>query len=485
MSQTENSHLNNYINKNTNQNGSVLRHVLVVGAGLAGVECSWYLANRGIKVFLVEGKFLSLNPAQKFQNLLAELVCSNSLKSVDNESPHGVLKREMSLFNSLIIEAAYQTRVPAGDALAVDRELFSQYITNAILSNKNITLIKEQLADPMLKMKELSCDYVVIATGPLTSSPLDIWIRNNFEGDFYFYDAIAPVVDGESLDYSKLYWKDRYKDQKDHNDQNQDKSQSEIGYLNAPFDSKDHYIKFVEALRDGEKVSSRDFEELKFFESCLPVDVMAQRGVDTLRFSCMKPVGLEYADGKRADGKRPYAVVQLRRENLLGDAYNLVGFQTRLTYREQERIFKMIPGFENAKFLKFGSIHRNSFLFAKKVLNSDLSSKKFSKLFFAGQITGVEGYTESAASGIYVGYQILHDLHGLHGNKNWPLESAMGSLINYLMTIPEGSTPSPSNINMGLFPPLEISGKIAKNVKRKLIAERAYKVMSDFCLNKL
>ncbi|MBF0300971.1 MAG: methylenetetrahydrofolate--tRNA-(uracil(54)-C(5))-methyltransferase (FADH(2)-oxidizing) TrmFO, partial [Oligoflexia bacterium] len=441
---------------------------------------------------------------------------------------HGILKSEMELFNSLVLKAAYKTRVPAGGALAVDRTLFSEYITNEISNHKNISLIKEEVIDPIAKMKELSCNFVVLASGPLTTESLEEWIKKNIaesNDDFYFYDAIAPVVEGESLDYSKLYWKDRYKDRykdsyKDsYQDNSETQNQSEvIGYLNAPL-NKEQYEQFVQALIDAQKVDARDFEELKFFESCLPIDVMAQRGKDTLRFSCMKPVGLEFADGKR-----PYAVVQLRRENLLGDAYNLVGFQTRLTYREQDRIFKMIPGFENANFLKFGSIHRNSFLFAKKVLNCDLSSKKYPELYFAGQITGVEGYTESAASGIFVAHQIykkicspnldlpyLSKVHNLNSNwsncsngsnesnesngSNWPLESAIGSLINYLMTLPLGSTPTPTNINMGLFPPilplseLPLSNsmvkkgkfKMGKNEKRKLIAERALKVMNEFC----
>ena len=261
-----------------------------------------------------------------------------------------------------------------------------------------------------------------MATGPLTSEPLEKWIMANVsKSDFYFYDAIAPVVDGDSLDYTKLYYKDRHKESVDG---------EEADYLNAPM-NKEQYEAFVSELVKGEKVPPANFEELKYFEACLPIDTLATRGKDTPRFGCMKPIGLSSPEGESY-----YAVVQLRRENLLGSAFNLVGFQTRLTYKEQQRIFKMIPGLENASFIHLGSVHRNSFLNARKLLNFDLSCKEFPRLFFAGQMTGVEGYTESASMGLYTGYQVLRKLNELE-SQNFPLESAIGGLINYLMTVPK------------------------------------------------
>jgi methylenetetrahydrofolate--tRNA-(uracil-5-)-methyltransferase len=278
------------------------------------------------------------------------------------------------------------------------------------------------------------------------------------KGDFYFYDAIAPVVDADSLDYSKLYFKDRHKELDDSAD-----------YLNAPM-NEEQYYEFVDALRTGETVKAKDFEDYKFFEACLPIDLMAQRGVDTPRFSCMKPIGLELEDGTQ-----PYAVVQLRKENLLGSAFNLVGFQTRLTYPEQKRVFSMIPGFENAQFIHLGSVHRNSYLNAKKLLNPDMSSKLKNNIFFAGQISGVEGYTESSAMGLYVASQLARQLEG-KDSISWPVETGIGALVNYLMT---NDKPTPSNINFGLLPTVALSKeqrrdrKKRKKVKKQLAAQRA------------
>jgi len=319
--------------------------------------------------------------------------------------------------------------------------------------------------DPIETAKQFECDKIIIATGPLTTDHLSAWIKENLApDDFYFYDAIAPVVDAESLNYDKLYFKDRYKD-----------DATEADYLNAPF-SKIEYEQFVKAMVEAQKVPRQHFEQERFFEACLPVDLMAERGVDTPRFSCMKPVGLEQ-DKKNP----PYAVVQLRKENLLGSAFNLVGFQNRLTYSEQVRVFKMIPGFENASFLHLGSVHRNSFLNAKKLLNQDLSSKKYPHLFFAGQMTGVEGYTESASMGQYVAWNMVEQFK-LKEFRPWPVETAIGALINYLMT---SDKPSPSNINFGLLPPVTLTKEQRKNKKRKsikkmLVAEKAQKIFDQF-----
>jgi methylenetetrahydrofolate--tRNA-(uracil-5-)-methyltransferase len=427
-----------------------MHKVLVIGAGLAGSEASYFLAQRGIKVILCETKTKKLNPAQKIP-LFAELVCTNSLKSMEPETPHGLLKTEMTALGSLVLKAGYASKVPAGDALAVDREQFSGFITNTLSTHPNITIIHEEVVDPVQMMKKCEAQFVIVATGPLTTDGLADWIKKEIAlDDFYFYDAIAPVVDADTLDYSKLYFKDRHKP-----------ADESADYLNAPFDDKEYYRKFITELQNAEKVPSKDFEDYKFFEACLPIDLMAERGIDVARYSCMKPIGLE----KNTEERRPYAVVQLRKENLLGSAYNMVGFQTRLTYKEQVRVFRMIPGFENASFLHLGSVHRNSYLNSRKVLNFDMSSLKYSNVFFAGQITGVEGYTESATMGLYVAVQIWRQCNKLQSIK-FPVETCIGALVNYIMT---NEKPTPSNINFGLLPTIEITKEERKSGDKKKI----------------
>ena len=438
---------------------------MVIGAGLAGCDASFFLASHEIEVVLVECKGIEKNPAQKLSSF-AELVCTNSLKSKEPSSAHGLLKVEMNKLGSIILDCATEAAVPAGDALAVDREKFSDLVTHKITSHPLITKVEREAIDPIALMKEYECQYVLVATGPLTTDKLSSWIQSEIsEDDFYFYDAIAPVVDADSLDYTKLYYKDRHKPATESAD-----------YLNAPM-SEDQYYKFIEELVDATKVQPKDFEEYRFFEACLPIDLMAERGKDTPRFSCMKPIGLE----REEDEKRPFAVVQLRKENLLGSAFNLVGFQTRLTYPEQKRVFSLIPGFENAQFIHLGSVHRNSFLNARKLLNWDLSSKKYPELFFAGQMTGVEGYTESASCGLYVAYQILKRIKGVEF-KPWPVETAMGALINYIMTCEK---PAPSNINFGLIPPVSLNKeqrrqKKRKKIKKELASKRAVEFFDRF-----
>jgi methylenetetrahydrofolate--tRNA-(uracil-5-)-methyltransferase len=456
--------------------------VLVIGAGLAGSEVAWYLAEKGIRVVLCEAKKLKLNPAQKIPDF-AELVCTNSLKSQVPESAHGMLKTEMSALGSLILKKAYEAKVPAGDALAVDRELFSKIITETLTNHPNITVVAEDVLNPISAKEKYKADLVVVASGPLTTEELAKWLSTELSiptpdgerpdryksEDFYFYDAIAPVVDADTLDYSKMYHKERHKLVSEN-------PEKEPDYLNAPL-NKEEYEKFIYELVNAEKVPPKNFEDYKFFESCLPIDTMAERGPETARFSCMKPVGLELPDGSL-----PWACVQLRKENLLGSAYNMVGFQTRLTYKEQMRVFRMIPGFENASFIHLGSVHRNSFLNSKKLLNFDLSSKKFPNIYFAGQITGVEGYTESAAIGLYVGFQIERKLKKLEPIP-FPIETTIGSLINFIMTVPK---PVPSNINTGLMPPVELTKEERrrrhelKSIKKAKIAKRANEVFSKF-----
>lgn len=437
--------------------------VLVVGAGLAGSEASFFLAERGVEVVLVECKTIKLNPAQKNPGF-AELVCTNSLKSKEPTSAHGLLKLEMEALGSLVLKAATATAVPAGDALAVDREAFSKLITEKLSTHSKIKIVSREVTDPMALAQEFNCDQIILATGPLTTDPLAEWIKKEISGDdFYFYDAIAPVVDADSLDYSKLYYKDRWKDNEEHAD-----------YLNAPM-TKEQYKIFIDELVKAEKVPAKDFEKSIFFESCLPIDVMAERGADTPRFSCMKPIGL-----KMKDGTMPYAVVQLRKENLLGSAFNLVGFQTRLTYKDQVRVFRLIPGLEEASFIHLGSVHRNSFLNSAKLLNLDLSSKKIPQIHFAGQMTGVEGYTESASLGLYVGYQILRKIQG-QDVQAFPVQTAIGALINYIMTCEK---PIPSNINFGLIPTPQVQTKgkrgDRKKVKKAAAVDIAQQKMKEF-----
>lgn len=444
----------------------MVKRILVVGAGLAGCEVAFSLASNGLEVVLCEAKRKNKNPAQKI-NDFAELVCTNSLKSKDPYSSHGLLKTEMMAMGSVILSSAKQTAVPAGDALAVDRELFSKAVTEALEGHEKIKIIDRQIDDPIIAMQEFDCQLCVISTGPLTSSGMENWIKKEISSDdYYFYDAIAPVVDADTLDYSKLYFKDRYKEANETAD-----------YLNAPM-TKEQYENFIEQLISAKKTPVKEFESEVFFESCLPIDVMAERGRDTARFSCMKPVGLSLGGDRRDE---PYAVVQLRKENLIGSAYNLVGFQTRLTYSEQVRVFRLIPGLEQASFLHLGSVHRNSFLNTKKLLNEDLSLKKDNRIYFAGQITGVEGYTESAACGLYVASQILRKIKGKQ-ILLWPKETAIGALINYILT---SEKPSPSNINFGLMPTIPLSKDQRKKgspkmMRKKLVAQRAIEVFTEF-----
>ncbi|TNE95403.1 MAG: methylenetetrahydrofolate--tRNA-(uracil(54)-C(5))-methyltransferase (FADH(2)-oxidizing) TrmFO [Deltaproteobacteria bacterium] len=443
--------------------------VLVVGAGLAGSEAANYLASKGIPVVLAEVKRIKLGPAQKNPDF-AELVCTNSLKSKDPNSGHGLLKYEMQAFNSLVLNVAQVHAVPAGDALAVDRDMFAAEMTKRLSENPLIEIIDQDVVNPLALAEEKGCQQIILATGPLTTDGMSKWIQENISGDdLYFYDAIAPVVDADSLDYSKLYFKDRHKPVSEEEGEQAD-------YLNVPL-NQEEYEDLINEMVNGVKVQAKDFEDWKFFEACLPVDLMAERGVDTARFSCMKPIGLEMPDGKR-----PYACIQLRKENLLGSAFNLVGFQTRLTYPEQVRIFRKIPGFQEATFIHLGSVHRNSFLNANKLLNFDMSSKKYPQIHFAGQISGVEGYTESSAMGLYVGYQVYRKLKGLEPVQ-FPVETGIGCLVNYIMTCEK---PVPSNINFGLLPPVTLNKeqrrdrKKRKKIKKQLAAERARSVFDGF-----
>ncbi|MRR16421.1 MAG: methylenetetrahydrofolate--tRNA-(uracil(54)-C(5))-methyltransferase (FADH(2)-oxidizing) TrmFO [Deltaproteobacteria bacterium] len=427
-------------------------HVKIIGGGLAGCEAAWQLLKRGHAVHLYEMKPQKFSPAHKLE-LLAELVCSNSLKSNDPESAPGLLKNEMRRLDSLIISAADQTSVPAGNALAVDRRKFADKIQASLLSRPNFTLIRREVT-------EIPPDALtIVATGPLTSEALSNAIRTLLGGEYlYFYDAIAPIVEADSINPDKVYWASRY-----------DKGTPD--YLNCPL-SEDEYKCFRQELLTGEKVALKAFEDVKHFEGCLPIEVLAARGEDTLAFGPMKPVGL--IDPRT--GVMPYAVVQLRRENASGSLFNLVGFQTKLTWPEQERIFRMIPGLENAQFARMGSIHRNTFINSPSLLLPSLQLKTRPHIFFAGQITGVEGYVESTAMGLVAGLNAAFILEGKDLPPP-PAGTAIGALLRYISAGENADNFQPMNINFGILEHLPVK-RIKKKEKHRLYVERALHIFN-------
>ena len=429
------------------------KEVLVVGGGLAGSEAAYYLASRGIKTTLVEMKPVKYTPAHESENF-GELVCSNSLKSNDAyANACGLLKEEMRALGSMIIEAADATKVPAGAALAVDREKFSAYITEKLKACPNLTIVREEV----LTIPETSENkYVVIATGPLTADGLSEDILRLTGGGLHFYDASAPIVSAESVDMSCAFTGDRY-------------GKGTGDYINCPMD-KDEYYAFVDELLKAERAHLHEFEKGEIFEGCMPLEVMASRGRDTLRYGTLKPVGL-YGE----DGKRPYAVLQLRKENEEGTCYNLVGFQTNLKFPEQKRVFSMIPALKNAEFLRYGVMHRNTYIQSPDVLNRDFSFKNNRRLFFAGQITGVEGYVESAASGLLAAIHIADEIMGMPA-RTFDERTVCGALQTHI------STPSkdfqPMNANFGILSPLPVRIRDKKERYRAL-AERALSVIKE------
>lgn len=431
--------------------------VNVIGAGLAGSEAAWQISNRGVEVNLFEMRPKKFTPAHKTKNF-AELVCSNSLRANSLQNAVGVLKEEMRKLNSVIISAADETKIPAGGALAVDREKFSALVTEKIKSLPNVNFFEEEVTD--LEKFFNGEDILIIASGPLTEGKLFEEIKKlTGEKDFYFYDAAAPIVTVESINFEKAFKASRY-----------DKG-NDSAYINCPM-TEEEYKNFRAALISAEKTKIHDFEKEIFFEGCLPIEVIASRGEETLRFGPMKPVGLKNPKNNQI----PYAVVQLRQDNSAATLYNLVGFQTHLTWPEQKKIFSMIPGLENAEIVRFGVMHRNFYINSPKILLPTFQLKKNPKIFFAGQMTGVEGYVESAASGLIAGINAARLAKNLDA-KIFPKESCHGALANYITTADEKNF-QPMNITFGLLPPHE--KKVRKSDRKNFLSERALKKILAF-----
>jgi methylenetetrahydrofolate--tRNA-(uracil-5-)-methyltransferase len=426
----------------------------VVGGGLAGSEAAWALAERGVRVTLVEMRPVVKTPAHRTDRL-AELVCSNSFKSVDLTNAHGLLKAELRALGSVLLPCADEARVPGGSALAVDREIFSRLVHERVSGHPLITLVRSEAT-------ELPSPGVV-ATGPLTSERLSAAVATRLGSSaLAFYDAIAPVVADDSLHHARLYPLSRY-GKGDGDD-----------YLNAPLDATG-YEGFIDALVAADQHHGHEFDEVPYFEGCLPVEEMARRGRETLRFGPMKPVGLP----DPSSGREPYAVVQLRREDRAGQMWNLVGFQTRLRIPEQQRVFRMIPGLEQAEFLRYGSIHRNAYLNSPATLGPALTARDDDRLFFAGQLTGVEGYTESLGTGLLAGINLARRLEGRPPAVP-PPTTMLGALYRYLRDADPRHF-QPMNANFGLLEPLDgggqrgrgAGGRMAKDRKKQLLVERA------------
>lgn len=415
--------------------------VIVIGAGLAGSECALKLASLGIKVDLYDMKPNKKSPAHKMADF-GELVCSNSLKNLDSMTASGLFKDELNLLGSILLNLAKKNSVGAGGALAVDREKFAKAITNKILNDPNINVINKEVIDLLQFDKD---NIVVIATGPLTSDDLSLSIKEllNDQG-LYFYDASAPIVLSESIDFSRAVFMNRY-------------DKGEPDYLNLDL-NKEEYEAFYNALISAETVELKNFEELKVYEGCMPIEVLAKRGKDAIRYGPMKPVGL-----RNNEGKMPYAVVQLRKESLDQGMYNIVGFQTNLKFGEQQRVFSMIPALKNAEFVRFGVMHRNTYINSPKFLNLDLSLKQNKNIYFAGQIVGSEGYVEAIAGGLYVALQIVQRLKKKN-SLDFTNETLIGGLFSYITDVANVNF-QPMSVNYGLLKPLD--GKIKDKAKKK------------------
>lgn len=446
-------------------------YINVIGGGLAGTEAAYQIAKRGIKVKLYEMKPNKYSPAHSNQNL-AEIVCSNSFKSNLHTNACGLLKEELRAMDSLLIRIADNTAVPAGQALAVDREIFAKKVTEAIKSNPNIEVINEEVVDLEKLIEEA---ITIVATGPLTADELAKNISKITAQDkLYFYDAAAPIVTKDSINFDIAFWGDRYEQEREKDEEigawkeRLKNTKEKQNYINLPM-NKEEYENFYKNLIDAEVVELHHFEKREIFEGCMPIEIMAKRGEDTLRFGPLKPVG--FTDPRT--GKRPYALVQLRQDDTEGNIFNLVGFQTNLKYGEQKRVFSMIPGLENAEFVKYGVMHRNTFIDSSHLLTNTYKMKNIKNLYFAGQITGVEGYVESISSGLMAGINAANEFYGKE-EFYLPIENMTGALANYISTPNEKF--QPMNANFGIVPGLE------KRIKDK---KEKYTILADRAISKL
>lgn len=442
-------------------------YVTIIGGGLAGAEAAYQIAKAGIPVKLYEMKPVRFSPAHSSENL-AEIVCSNSFKSNLHTNACGLLKEELRLLDSLLIRIADETAVPAGQALAVDREAFSKKVTEVLEKNENIEIIHQEVED----IEELAKEgIVVVATGPLTSDKLsDNIAKITGQDKLHFYDAAAPIVLKDSVDMDIAFWGDRYEQERAKDETVEDwqvrrKTVEEADYMNLPM-NQEEYEAFWEALVNAEVVELHEFEKREIFEGCMPIEVMAKRGKDTLRFGPLKPVG--FTDPRT--GRRPYAVVQLRQDNMAGDLYNLVGFQTNLKFGEQKRVFQRIPGLKEAEFVKYGVMHRNTFLNAPKLLDKTYQLKQNPNIYFAGQITGVEGYVESISSGMVVALNVINQFKQKMEKVVFPEETMIGAISTYIAT--PNDKFQPMNANFGILPPLKEKIRDKKERYEKL-ADRA------------
>ena len=443
-------------------------YIRVIGGGLAGCEAAYQIAKRGVKVELYEMKPKVFSPAHSNSNL-AEIVCSNSFKSNSVTNACGLLKQELRELDSLLINCADLTAVPAGQALAVDREKFSRLVTKKIEENDNIKIIREEFCG---NLEENA--ITIIATGPLTSDKMaDQISKITGENKLYFYDAAAPILEKSSIDMNIAFYGDRYSQEKKKDESIEEwkkrlKKEEDTSYINLPF-TKEEYLKFYNELVNAEVVTLHEFEKREIFEGCMPIEVMAKRGQDTIRFGPLKPVGFD--DPRTA--KRPYAIVQLRQDNYNGTLYNLVGFQTNLKFGEQKRVFSMIPGLENAEFVKYGVMHRNTYINSPRLLSKEENLKSNENIFFAGQITGVEGYVESIASGLVAGINAVKEIKK-EEKIVFPKETVIGALMEYISSPNEKF--QPMNANFGILPPLE------EKIKEK---KKRYEKMAEISLEKI
>lgn len=446
-------------------------YISIIGAGLAGCEAAYQISRAGIKVKLYEMKPIKFSPAHSNENL-AEIVCSNSFKSNLITNACGLLKEELRVLDSLLINTADETSVPAGQALAVDREVFAKKVTGKIENNPLIEIIHKEVEN----IENLAKDsIVIIATGPLTSEKLSIDIAKiTGQQELYFYDAAAPIIEKDSIDFNIAFYGDRYSQEKKKEEtENQWKERlknQNPSYINLPMNMQEYEF-FWKNLVEAEVVNLHDFEKKEIFEGCMPIEIMAKRGTDTLRFGPLKPVGFD--DPRYA--KRPYAIVQLRQDNTCGSIYNLVGFQTNLKFSEQQRVFSVIPGLENAEFIKYGVMHRNTYINASKLLDNTYNLKSNSNIYFAGQISGVEGYVESISSGMVVALNVIQKFKETNKEVTFSNYTMIGSLASYISTSSDNF--QPMNANFGILPELEGNRIRDKKERYKKMAERSLKTL--------